>query len=558
MAYEIPIATPDFSGGIANILTALSRRRLERNAEQELEIKRGQLANDERRLNAEAYRRQKEFEQGQEDRRNKALLSSLEFEKRGDRSTAAMIRRQHGIETTPEMSEPLLYTPAMALAAAKPEMPTGEPVKLESSPVQSPVVTPFNALSRRGEHAGITVPDDEQTPLTPGFVATQPPPFRPDEETQTAPTIPPPGVTIEEPQTGRAVQDLLPYTEEAAPTGALRFTGPEGKFIGRFDPEEERKFRAERAGRVSQALGPMGEAYTRVADLIARGDISEAEGKVLLSTLASEAVARERMSAKEAEREDRQAFQAEQNAQYRRTFEQQMQLANALGGSRIAAAAMSLPFKQETANQQMQTALEHRTKLVQSTAQYQKLATADKTIRSLEANLAKGTEGLQHKDAQVLLARLMRQAQPTEGEMRLLYHDLGGWTDKFDQFKAKVMSGDLSPEQMRQLVAASKTIAHEHEEDKRRFIEVARKGLGPGTGFDLAPTHAQQVFEMMGAELGLENLPQLYGTEGGFELGSKQAPTVRPKPQSARKVKTLRMPDGTTQRFDAETGRRVE
>jgi hypothetical protein len=112
--------------------------------------------------------------------------------------------------------------------------------------------------------------------------------------------------------------------------------------------------------------------------------------------------------------------------------------------------------------------------------------------------------------------------------MHLLYGNLGGWADKFDQFKAKVLSGDLSPEQLRQLQTSARIVTKEHEEDKRRFGEVVAKGLGPGSGFEGLPDQAQAVADSLSAELGIES-PRLFNTEGGITIGSGKAPTPKAK-----------------------------
>ncbi len=195
----------------------------------------------------------------------------------------------------------------------------------------------------------------------------------------------------------------------------------------------------------------------------------------------------------------------------------------------IAGAAPGL--KQEGANDRLFTLLDRRAKAVRDTGLFGKLAANDKVVRGIATNLASGTEGLQHKDAQIQLARYFRQAQPTEGEMHMLYDKLGGWTDSFNQFKAKVTRGDLSPEQLRQMQKSAKAVLHEHDEDKKRFYQVARSGLGPKSGLDEIPDQAQQQFDMMAAELGIEPgaLPPLYQTEGGVTLGTGKAPKTQPR-----------------------------
>jgi hypothetical protein len=352
---------------------------------------------------------------------------------------------------------------------------------------------------------------------------------RPVFEQVAAPDI----VTETMPEPPSAVRDLMPITlpgrtEPGKPTGAFRYTGPQGEDLGGFDPASERRFREERAGRVSEALGPMGEKVTQIANLLASGDIDQKEAGALLGMLRNE----QSLSAKVSDREDKQAFQVQQDALYkseRMTAAEREKLARI----RAQSAAHGDPFKQERVNEQLFGLLDRRAKAVRETGAFAKLAANDKVVRGIMANLATGTEGLQHKDAQIQLARYFRQAQPTEGEMHLLYQNLGGWTDSYNQFKAKVLRGDLSPEQLRQMKKSAKTVLHEHEEDKKRFLEVARKGLGPKSGLDEIPDQAQAAFDMMAAELGIEEgtLPPLYEVEGGVTLGTKRAPTSKPREQ---------------------------
>lgn len=214
-----------------------------------------------------------------------------------------------------------------------------------------------------------------------------------------------------------------------------------------------------------------------------------------------------------------------QDARDRFLAEQAMARTKEAGKYRVAASAPEL--KQEAANDRAMSLLERRAAALRQTGQFNKLAANDKTVRSLAANLA-STETLPHKDAQIQVARYFRQAQPTEGEMHLLYNGLGGWTDKFDQFKAKVLSGDLSPEQLRQLQESAKIVTREHSEDVKRFGEVLHHGLGPGSGFEGAPDQAQSVADAMAAELGVQ-APRLFNTEGGITVGSGKAPAPKPK-----------------------------
>ncbi len=224
---------------------------------------------------------------------------------------------------------------------------------------------------------------------------------------------------------------------------------------------------------------------------------------------------------------NRQDFQRDENAKYRETHEGRLELVREGNKGKIAAAAPGL--KADAANSRDMSLLRQQGAAIRQTSQFSKLAANDKTVRGLMANIATGAVPLAHADAQIQLARFFRQAQPTEGEMHMLYNNLGGTADKWNQFVARMSKGDLSAEQMRQLRASAKTVQHEHEQDKERFANVARHMLGPGSGFDMMPDQAQQLYEGMGAELGIDHLPPLFNTEGGVTLGTGKRPTVAPR-----------------------------
>ncbi len=217
-------------------------------------------------------------------------------------------------------------------------------------------------------------------------------------------------------------------------------------------------------------------------------------------------------------------------------FDQAKELARINAGGHVAAASAG---KQEAANDRVFTLLDRRAKALRDSTQFTKLVQGDKTVRGLFANIADGTVPLQHADAQIQLARYFRQAQPTEGEMHLLYNRLGGTMDKWNQFVSNMESGDLSPEQLRQVSVSAQSVKREDAEDKKRFVEVARKYLGPKSGLDMVPDQAQNLFEGMAAELGLNpaGLPPLYETQGGVTLGTGRKPAVQAKPKAGEAAK---------------------
>lgn len=524
--YEIPYQPPDISKGAGMLIGVLQANRAHELAKRNADTQAAYAKNAEKRASAQEVRERHRFDLDEKDRRVKAVSSANELRRQGRHSEADMLLKLHGVQATPTIgpattTAPEIVTPMAAAGSLKAGAEPGQPGATSEGPLApefahsfaTPMAAAANTMPRPQTGTGISVP----------------------EEPPAMPMVAPPEEDVMAMGPPSAERDLMPITlpgktTPGQPTGAFTYKGPDGQDIGTFDPAEERQFRQERAARVEGALGPMGEEVTKIANLLAAGDIDQKAAGALLTALTS----RENRTAKTNEREDKQSFDASQNELYKNeglTFEQRMKLAEANGGSRIAAARAGNAFKQEGANDRLFSLLDRRAKAVRETGMFGKLATNDKVVRGIAANLTTGTEGLQHKDAMIQLARYFRQAQPTEGEMHLLYQNLGGWTDSFNQFKAKVTRGDLSPEQLRQMRKSAKTVIHEHEEDKKRFYQVARSGLGPGSGLDEVPDQAQKQFDMMAAELGIEpgSLPPLYETEGGVTLGTKKAPKTQPR-----------------------------
>lgn len=343
---------------VSPVLAAIRIRNERRREDADREMRRMQIKNEETRISNEEARRRAETERQHRIELAQAVATAAPMME-SQPSLATTILSAHGITTTPEMGKPTLYTPAMALEAANKAAPpaasTGNPVSLEQS-TPSAAVTPMNAFARRGEHAGTTVPELQPTGFTGGGVDA----FT-DEQRRIAaenvagvatgtklgaeasaanpPIVEPPTVTTG----GHAEEDLLPMTEDAKPTGAMKFTGPGGMDLGRFDPGEKHAYEAAKAERVKAALGPLGESYTRVAEMIAHGDISEAEGKVLMSTLAQRDIANQKSADKDRAREDEQLHKELMAKLYRNeplTFEMMKELARIRGQYGLAASGM--------------------------------------------------------------------------------------------------------------------------------------------------------------------------------------------------------------------------
>lgn len=309
----------------------------------------------------------------------------------------------------------------------------------------------------------------------------------------------------------------------------------------------------------------LGEKYDEIYQAM-RASNPEVPAKALLPVIARMAVADEAEGGRNTRAEDSRTAKTEHEQAVldlardtHLTVEQKQEqfkklLANQI---RVAEIRSAQPEKVEASNDRAMSLLERRAAAVRQTTQFAKLAAQDKTVRGLFDNIADDATPLQHKDAQIQLARFFRQAQPTEGEMHILYSNLGGTMDKWNQFVAKIETGDLSAEQMRQLKASAVQIKKEHGEDLKRFQNVAQHMLGPKSGFGLMPDQAQEIYAGLGAELGLENLPSLFESEGGMTVGSRQTPKVTPKSPKAAAAHTVHMPDGSVRHYDT-TGKRLD
>ncbi len=173
-------------------------------------------------------------------------------------------------------------------------------------------------------------------------------------------------------------------------------------------------------------------------------------------------------------------------------------------------------------------------------------------------NIGDGSVPLQHKDAQVALAGIFRGTSPTDQEMRHVYAHLGGTMDSWNQFVANLETGDLSPEQIRQVTAAAKTSNAEHIEDVGRFRQSARLAFGPGSGLELMPDQAQAKYNALLAELGMTDPEPLYPTEGGVILGSGKKPKVHARAPGAAKPPVAPKAQVQTKQYQGKTWYKVQ
>jgi hypothetical protein len=490
--YAIDWAPPDIGPGAQFISAVLNSNRANDRADEYAQMQRDAMARSSERESA-ALARQKEEDE-----------------------------RKHQIEAFNAM-------PMLQRAALRSVAQTGSPgyvannpygVKFDVAEGQPPSLAGVDIMKAAGNayglHAQEQLAKPAETPAAPTLAQGQEGPeedprseamrFEPHEEAMEGPQAP---SGIEEAQNVLA----QPHQRKLFSTfGGQRFEVAGDPGHTPFGPEYDT---------IYQGLLDTGEDPHKAMQYVAAQYKADQTQEHIASRTADQIAARQGLQG------DRLDFQRGENAKYRETHAGRMELVDEAGKFKVAASAPGL--KADAANARDMSLLERAGSAIRQTGQFAKLAASDKTVRGLMLNIANGTTPLQHKDAQIQLARFFRQAQPTEGEMHLLYNNLGGTMDKWNQFVARISTGDLSAEQMRQLKASATAVRGEHNEDVRRFVNVMKARLGPGGGFDLMPDQAQKLYESMGAELGLENLPPLYQTEGGVQLGSGKRPNVQPR-----------------------------
>lgn len=170
------------------------------------------------------------------------------------------------------------------------------------------------------------------------------------------------------------------------------------------------------------------------------------------------------------------------------------------------------------------------------------LVQMDNSLRSAIAN-ATAPGSLPHKDAQIQLARVFRGTTPTEGEMHLLYNNLGGTMDKWDQFWAAAADGDLSDKQLAELRNASEIAFKEVNHRKERAIKGLRTKFNSPTYQMMTPQINAEIrarAETLGVDLPSDFLlseeaagdgPVLLGSRKG--KGGKKAAGAAAKPRKS-------------------------
>lgn len=552
-AYEIPFAVPDISRAAAMLIGVNQSNRANELAARNADTQAAYAKNAEKRASAQAIREKHQFDQGEKDRRVKAVQSANELRRQGRHSEADMLLKLNGVQATPTIgpaktTAPEIVTPMSAAASLGAPEPgqSGSPYEGPAAPhfsqsVPTPMAAAANTMPRPG--TGVSVP--EEPPAMP-MVA-------PPEEDAMA--MGPPS----------AERDLMPITlpgktTPGQPTGAFTYKGPDGQDIGTFDPSEEERFRADRAGRVSTALGPLGAQYQQIAKLIASGDIDQKEGAALMMALRAEAGEKAKVSA----REDQQTFQAAENDKYRNegvTISDRNRWEEGRNRARMAAApsftgppaAMSDLSAYAIANPGDQPGL------------YRKAADLDLPGKAVASVIGqtKATES-QSKDAKQAAIGLRAVSDIEKSGYAPSRDEIQKWLNNQREVYLAQKAGEsgflpglaAGKAQKYNILAQSEVEglpppAQQYFANVRRFMETIGRAQ---SGAAISATEWQNFFNQYGPTSpgGLGAARQYL--EEQLRASGVAGKSIAP---AAGAVRSVRMPDGSVQKFDA-SGKRVQ
>lgn len=259
---------------------------------------------------------------------------------------------------------------------------------------------------------------------------------------------------------GYGDNQLAPGQAPAAPQTRHQFKLPAGGIVD-YDPQEARaaeKARSQRLqGRVHESLDGL--------DLIKTDPLAKKAYDDTMSTLG--------LAAKP---EDVQKLFQENLRAYRTRADENMRAE--LQRQASAHRLLSSDEWRRLAALDRHESLENRN-LAQwkDTVKWGTIQTGGRKLHAAIENLASDDpkDALKHRDATIQLGGFFRGTTPTEGEMHYLYTDLGGRLgNAWPAFKARMLTGDLSPVEMEMVRASAKT-AHEewlrNVEDARASVE---------------------------------------------------------------------------------------
>ncbi len=335
-----------------------------------------------------------------------------------------------------------------------------------------------------------------QPPIDPGFVdslpmgAPPPPgPQAPNPLMAAAQAPPPPS----------AAQHLL-ATNEAAKAkdqqrnqqrhNILYFTPPgEGGQEMSYDPQAVREQHlqqrtAEIEAMVAKAPPEVKAVYAELAPILAMDDKSDASDIVRMIG--------QRMTSKRAD--DAAAYREKHDAEVlgvrKQTTADRIKASwdntNAAGAWKVKAAEAynNSPLRQSTAATAVSSRFDSEWKDFRGQVNWRSLQTADRALKHALKAVASGNP-LGEQEAKVMYAKFARGTTPTEGEMHLLYKNMGGLlANGPDKFVEKAIRGGLTDKEREIVGEAVQESENEMAHQIAGVYDSARAKFGPGSGHE--------------------------------------------------------------------------
>lgn len=437
-----------------------------------------------------------------------ALTSAAQWSRQRRMDAADLLRSEEDKKRRAEQDFQAAYTQAQKMAAmgdlegAKAllaphvknlqlaqEASPGAPGTSSMAAQAAPRIAPLDGAR---EPAG-AVPGPSMPPLPPGPQGEGPPPTgNPGqmEAFKAPPGTPPPPTVV--PPPNNSENEGNPLFAAAAEGKAkkmrqlLRFTGPSGQEMS-LDPE---KARETRMARLDDAFGqsedPMiKEIYPRLrpALMASNQDVDPSDVFKYMQGVATDR--RQQTAADEHQRqfEERQAQAA---ALRREGLGVSTENSKRSAAARIQAAGItSQPaLKASNAAGTVVGRLDTEFDRWSKQQNWKGVAAGSRQLKAAMGNIVSGNP-LAEKDAQIQLARFFRGAMPTEGEMHMLYANLGGRLGQaLPKFIEDMSRGGLSPEQKNILKESIDVAQRESDEQIANIVESARTNFGPGSGHE--------------------------------------------------------------------------
>lgn len=329
---------------------------------------------------------------------------------------------------------------------------------------------------------------------------------------------------------GAGAENTMPLTIPGdvipgEPTGASRLTGPGGEDLGTIDPEAQRRFREQKAERVSAALGPLGKRYQLVEQLVASGDLDPKQASTILQALSKEDAA----GAKVADREDKQQFNREENEKYRDTPAMRDRRAFTVARIKAAADKLRAEGKDRDADRMEINSLRGEVKAWKKDTV--NLPIDNKQGKDLHAAsvLLNSNNPVSQADGFEAMLRIFRGGVATMGAQQLIQKHLSGVKGSIEGWLENKVTGGYGDEERTNLRDAVKLALTENKERKRLAMDsFDEKFTGSPTWQNLGQTVAEERNAIM-AEWGEE--PTMKSGEEGPVIGPRGKGVKPRKPE---------------------------